>query len=91
MRIENDLFIIRELHKLGEISDEQYIESLNLYLKMTWVILTGDPVFTPGLLFVLLNEARRYWIKLIFVLDFERKTLPLMRQILIKGGKVYVI
>ncbi len=35
MRIENDLFIIRELHKLGEISDEQYIENLNLYLKMT--------------------------------------------------------
>lgn len=35
MKIENDLFIIRELHELGENSDEQYIESLNLYLKMT--------------------------------------------------------
>ena len=52
MRIENDLFIIRELHKLGEISDEQYIENLNLYLKMTWVILIKDLVETLGLLFV---------------------------------------
>lgn len=35
MKIENNLFIIRELHGLGQISDKQYIESLNLYLKMT--------------------------------------------------------